>query len=174
MATLDLFPARVQFVDSNGRLTPEAYRAMNALFLRTGGALGDLGEDVFGVFSASDIQENQKSDFSVFQQPQEQKQEYQDVLQNTALQQVFDISVFQQESKGGAIQSVSVSASPFSYSAISDGFVSISGGTVSLVQLTRGSVTINAGVTAGIIPVNFGDVVKITYTVSPTVYFVPR
>lgn len=47
MATLNLFPARVQFVDSTGRLTPEAYRALNMLFERTGGTFGDQGVDVF-------------------------------------------------------------------------------------------------------------------------------
>jgi hypothetical protein len=39
MATaLDLFPARVQFVDANGRLTPEAVRALTTLFIRVGGS----------------------------------------------------------------------------------------------------------------------------------------
>lgn len=39
MAVLDLFPARVAFVDlQTGRLTNEAYRALNAVFARIGGA----------------------------------------------------------------------------------------------------------------------------------------
>ena len=53
MATLNLFPARVQFVDGNGLLTPEAYRALNLLFNRTGGPIGDFGEDVFAIFNNS-------------------------------------------------------------------------------------------------------------------------
>lgn len=47
MATaLDLFPARVVFVDPQGRLTAEAYRALNALFLRVGGASGSSTSDL--------------------------------------------------------------------------------------------------------------------------------
>jgi hypothetical protein len=38
MALLDLFPARVRFTDKDGRLTPEAMRALAALFVRVGGA----------------------------------------------------------------------------------------------------------------------------------------
>ena len=51
MAALNLFPARIAFVDNQGRLTPEAYRALAMLFERTGGEFGDQGVDVFAVFS---------------------------------------------------------------------------------------------------------------------------
>lgn len=51
MATLNLFPARVQFVDASGRLTPEAYRALQDLFNRVGGHLGDQGTDTFAIFA---------------------------------------------------------------------------------------------------------------------------
>lgn len=56
MAALNLFPARVAFVNPDGTLTNEAYRALQMVFERVGGALGDSGADVFGqVFgSASD------------------------------------------------------------------------------------------------------------------------
>lgn len=47
MATLNLFPARVPFVDSNGLLTTEAYRALQVLFDRVGGAQGDSGVDTY-------------------------------------------------------------------------------------------------------------------------------
>jgi len=53
MATLNLFPARVQFVDSDGRLTPESYRALNALYSRVGGSFGDQGVDSFAEVVAS-------------------------------------------------------------------------------------------------------------------------
>ena len=38
MATLNLFPARVAFVNTDGTLTPESYRALQVLFNRVGGA----------------------------------------------------------------------------------------------------------------------------------------
>ena len=48
MATiLSLFPARVKFTNDDGTLTPEAYRALQILFTRVGGTLGDNGTDVF-------------------------------------------------------------------------------------------------------------------------------
>ena len=49
MATaLNLFPARITFVNPDGTLTPEAYRALQTLMVRVGGPLGDNGVDVFG------------------------------------------------------------------------------------------------------------------------------
>ena len=36
---LNLFPARIQFVSADGRLTPEAYRALQTLMVRVGGAM---------------------------------------------------------------------------------------------------------------------------------------
>lgn len=39
MAVLSLFPARVKWTDANGYLTPEAFRALGALFERVGGAV---------------------------------------------------------------------------------------------------------------------------------------
>jgi len=47
MTTLNLFPARIAFVNPDGTLTTEAYRALQVLFARVGGALGDNGTDVF-------------------------------------------------------------------------------------------------------------------------------
>ena len=44
---LNLFPARVKFVNADGTLTPEAYRSLQTVFARIGGPLGDNGVDVF-------------------------------------------------------------------------------------------------------------------------------
>jgi hypothetical protein len=48
MTALNLFPARIRFVNDDGTLTPEAYRALQIVFGRVGGPLGDSGTDVFG------------------------------------------------------------------------------------------------------------------------------
>ena len=45
---LNLFPARIKFVNADGTLTPEAFRALQTVFARIGGPLGDNGVDVFG------------------------------------------------------------------------------------------------------------------------------
>jgi hypothetical protein len=68
---------------------------------------------------------------------------------------------------------VSVGGSPFYYTAPSKGFLVINGGTVTAVQFTR-SVTTLTGQTSGIFPVSQGDVLTITYTVLPTLVFVPQ
>ena len=47
MSTLNLFPARIAFVNPDGTLTNEAYRALTVLFARVGGPLGDNGTDTF-------------------------------------------------------------------------------------------------------------------------------
>jgi hypothetical protein len=43
---LYLFPARVRFVDANGLLTPEAFRALQKVFERIGGATGSSTADL--------------------------------------------------------------------------------------------------------------------------------
>jgi hypothetical protein len=43
---LDLFPARVRFVDADGRLTTEAFRALAKVFERIGGATGPSTTDL--------------------------------------------------------------------------------------------------------------------------------
>lgn len=58
MAALNLFPSRVPFVDSEGKLTPEAYRALRILYDRVGGAYGDQGEDTFSDISGESTSDN--------------------------------------------------------------------------------------------------------------------
>ena len=52
MAALNLFPARVRFVNDDGTLTMEAYRALQTVFNRVGGSLGDVGTDTFTIQSS--------------------------------------------------------------------------------------------------------------------------
>lgn len=54
ITVLQLFPARVRFVDQEGRLTPEAGRALQILFERVGGAIGastDIGGGLMAMFA---------------------------------------------------------------------------------------------------------------------------
>lgn len=75
----------------------------------------------------------------------------------------------------GAIAAITVTASPFAYTAPSAGTVVLSGGTVSAVTLKRGApAAISMGETAGVVPVSAGDIVTTTYSVLPTMSFVPR
>lgn len=72
-----------------------------------------------------------------------------------------------------AIGTVTVGSSPFLYTAPSAGTVSVTGGTVTDISLTRNTSTIPTGLTAGLIPVSNGDVVTVTYAVLPDISFVP-
>lgn len=74
----------------------------------------------------------------------------------------------------GAESPVTPGASPYTYTAPFRGFLIVQGGTVSLIEFSRGGTTYrNVGVTAGAIPANSQDLIRITYTVAPTLTFVP-
>lgn len=70
-------------------------------------------------------------------------------------------------------QTVTVTASPFTYTAPFSGQVSVTAGTVSLISIVRQGVTVGTGLVTGLIPVSRLDQVKITYSVLPTVVFLP-
>jgi len=53
MSVLNLFPARVRFVNPDGTLTPVALRMLEVLVARVGGKLGDSGADVFADLDSS-------------------------------------------------------------------------------------------------------------------------
>jgi hypothetical protein len=65
-----------------------------------------------------------------------------------------------------------VGASPWTYTAPVKGFVILKGGTVSAVTFTR-SVTTVTGQTAGIFPMNQGDMLTVTYSGLPSMVWVP-
>jgi len=63
---LSLFPARIRFVNNDGTLTPEAYRALQSLLERVGGPLGDNGVDVFSDLSSGGSESESMGDM-IFQ-----------------------------------------------------------------------------------------------------------
>jgi hypothetical protein len=73
-----------------------------------------------------------------------------------------------------AESSVTLTGSPFIYTAARRGFLIIQGGTVSLVQFTRSTTPYSLGSTQGAFPLSQGDSITITYTGAPTVTFVPQ
>lgn len=71
---------------------------------------------------------------------------------------------------------VTPDGSPFEYVALEPGNLFVTGGTVSAITLTRGSDTITLfpnTTTPRLVPVAVSDSVTITYTVIPTVKFIP-
>lgn len=75
-----------------------------------------------------------------------------------------------------AFLDITVSGSPFAYEAKEPGNLFISGGTVSNISLTRGADTIIVAPSTAnprMIPVAVNDTVTVTYTVIPTIKFIP-
>lgn len=73
-----------------------------------------------------------------------------------------------------AESAVALSTSPFTFTAPRGGFLIVQGGTVSFVSFSRdGSTFHNTGQTQGIFPVSKQDQIVITYSVAPTLTFVP-
>lgn len=65
--------------------------------------------------------------------------------------------------------------SPFSYVAPIGGTVILTGGTVSKVEVSRDGVKFySTGMTSGMFPLSMGDTLKVTYSVVPTMTFIPR
>jgi hypothetical protein len=73
---------------------------------------------------------------------------------------------------GANAAAVTISASPFTYTATSSGVVLVAGGTVSALELGRNGTFTNIGVIAGAVPLSDGDSLRVTYTVLPTLTFV--
>jgi hypothetical protein len=73
-----------------------------------------------------------------------------------------------------AVSTITVGASPFKYSPQVKGSVIVNGGTVSSIQFSRDGVTnFTTGQTAGMFTLNAADRLIVTYTVLPTMTFVP-
>jgi len=70
------------------------------------------------------------------------------------------------------IKDVDVDASPSSYVAQEPGTIHIIGGTVSAIALIRGLITLDV-TGSRLIPVGIMDTVRVTYTVVPTIKFIP-
>lgn len=68
---------------------------------------------------------------------------------------------------------ITVTASPFTYTLPSNGYVVINGGTVSAINVKRINSYVT-GLTGGVIALSRGDSVVVTYTVAPTMTFMPQ
>ena len=68
---------------------------------------------------------------------------------------------------------VTVTASPFTYTAPVGGNALISGGTISAITLARTRVN-NLGAGENVVPMSNGDQLTVTYSVKPTIVFMPR
>ena len=70
--------------------------------------------------------------------------------------------------------SIIVGSSPFAYTSTDDGFVVVTGGTVSSITLTRSSTAQSVGTSTGrAIPIGKGDILTVTYSGLPTMLIYP-
>lgn len=100
MAALNLFPARVRFVNEDGTLTNEAYRALQIVFGRVGGSLGNVGTDTFtGQTTMGQSTEN-PSITDMINQPQAPDGLMVDVVQQPISQDASFLDVMQPVSNG--------------------------------------------------------------------------
>jgi hypothetical protein len=74
----------------------------------------------------------------------------------------------------GPAMGLTVGASPYTYSPTVKGSVIVSGGTVSQIRFSRDGTTFyTVGATAGMFTLSAADRLEVTYTVVPTLTFVP-
>ena len=71
------------------------------------------------------------------------------------------------------VATITVGASPFTYTVQFNGSLSVSGGSVSAIAVIRQGVTVATGLTAGLVPLSRMDQIRITYTVAPVAVFLP-
>lgn len=105
--TLSLFPARIRFVNEDGTLTPEAYRALQTLVDRSGGVLGDNGVDTFGDLTGAGSQDSSITDMVAQQATTEQVPE---MLQQPVSVDSFIPDIVQPENKPVALASTAAPA----------------------------------------------------------------
>ena len=143
MTSLVSFPSRIRFVNQDGTLTQEAYRTLQELVNRTGVAIGSVGVDVFGDISGG------ASNGDVYAA-------HTDVVQ-------------QGSSTPGAVESVTVTGTPFTYTAAKAGKLVIGGGCVYTIEFIRGS-ALTLPVTFGVFSMEVGDQIRVTYSTETTTY----
>lgn len=71
------------------------------------------------------------------------------------------------------VSSITVGGSPFTYTAPFAGTIAVTGGTVSAIAILRQGTSVATGITAGFVPVSRYDQVQVTYSVLPTLTFIP-
>lgn len=70
------------------------------------------------------------------------------------------------------IQNIVLGASPYLIDVHDFGNIVVTGGTISSIVLTRGNISLNL-TGQKLIPIAIGDVVIVTYSVLPTIQFIP-
>lgn len=178
-----IFPIpNAALVDERGRITPPWYRLIVTLSQRTGGTGGrntpeELDSLQLGLFDFSSAQRG--NDAPIWFGLDFGSDTSQTVLMDFSKPNSIPPALFPflpDEPAPAAPEAITVGASPFLFSPGFDGFVIVSGGTISSIQISRdgGATLYPTGLTTGSFPLALSDSIQITYTVLPTVTFFRR
>ena len=178
MPALNLFPPRIRFVNADGTLTPDAYRALWQLVERTGGALGNVGGDTFVPESVGSIEAQQSAggDITADVYAGRELQAMGEMLTQPCSPDSLSEMVIQPlpDRAMTAPEAITVTVSPFTYRAGRDGYYIVTGGTVTKQEYGRGAVFTDVGLLTSMLPILLGDSIRVTYTALPTITFIPR
>lgn len=146
-----VFPAPTTAIaDQRGQLTPAWRRFFQQLFERTGGT---------AVASNAALNGNSNQQFAV----------------QTASNPTSAVPLAQYRSQPGQTPSaVNVGASPWTFSAPSNGFIVLDGGSVSNVEFQRGGVQAQLGNPPELIPLRQSDQIIVTYSAAPGAVWFPN
>lgn len=137
------------FLDKSGQVSLIWRRFLTALLNRTGGTNAEGNALLNG---------NANEQFAV----------------QTAASPTSAVPLAQYRSQAGqAPSAVAVTGSPFTFTAPANGFLVVSGGTVSNVEFQRGGVQATIGSPPEIISMRFNDQVIVAYSSSPGVIWFP-
>lgn len=150
------------------------------LYVNTFGSEGLTGDDVFGL-EQIDV-DVLGTDTAALRQPLDNLQvqtdpappaatDYPDISLALMLSQLSELP--DPIATAQPFLALTPGASPWGYTAAYNGTVTITGGTVSAIDLARQGTSISTGLIVGLIPVRRGDTVTVTYTVAPTATFIP-
>lgn len=173
--SLFLFPSRVRWANADGTLTPEAYRALQSLLDRVGGVIGDQGQDSYSDINGDATISSLNVAYTDVTAPATGDALGEVTQQGPTADSLVEL-LFQPQTDRAmtAAETVTPGASPATVTANRDGQLIVRGGTVSQIDYVRNGVATAIGVTAGLFPLLVGDGIRITYTVAPTVTFIPR
>lgn len=97
MTALVLFPSRIKFVNNDGTLTPEAYRALSDIVGRVGGTLGDSGVDTYAdVVTAGLTSSSINVAYTDVQQPKSETRLISEIVQQPINQDIIFSDVMQE------------------------------------------------------------------------------
>ena len=180
MSVLSLFPARIKFVNlDDGTLTPEAWRALRELFQRVGGSTSEAMDltEIQSLLIADMGPASEAEDFAETIVPNHDPEDWHILIAPTVeTEDVVPEFAAPTPYSNSYLPAVSItpSGSPYVYTAINETDVVVRAGTVSKIEITRGSTAVDTGLIVGVFRLSPFDKLTVTYSSAPTMTGIPR